>query len=67
MKILEARAIKHLWSNSSPRLQYYKRDANAMQVYGEQKYMGASISLKLRQSIASYKLSSHHLAVEEER
>ena len=66
-KILEARAIKHLWSDPSPRLQYYKRDANAMQAYGEQEYLRASISLKVRQSIARYRLSSHHLAVEEGR
>ena len=66
-KILEARALKHLWRNSSPRLQYYKRDVNAMQAYGEQEYMRALISLKLRQSIARYRLSSHHLAVEEGR
>jgi hypothetical protein len=66
-KILEARAIKHLWRDASPRLQYYKRDVNAMQAYGEQEYVGAPISLKLRQSIARYRLSSHHLAVEEGR
>jgi hypothetical protein len=64
-KILEARAIKYLWRSPSPRLEYYKRDANAMQGYGEQEYIGASISLKLRQSIARYRLSSHHLAIEE--
>jgi hypothetical protein len=33
----------------------------------EQEYIGASISLKLRQSIARYRLTSHHLAVEEGR
>jgi hypothetical protein len=66
-KILEARAIKHLWKNSSPRLEYYKRDANAMQGYGEQEYMGALIFLKLRQSIAKYRLSSYYLGVEEGR
>jgi hypothetical protein len=38
-----------------------------MQAYGEQEYMGASISLKLRQSIARYRLSSYHLVVEEGR
>jgi hypothetical protein len=66
-KILEAIAIKHLWNSPSPRLEYYKRDANAMQAYGEQEYMKVSIFLKLRQSIARYRLSSHHLAVEEGR
>jgi hypothetical protein len=64
-KILEARAIKYLWSSPSPKLEYYKRDANAMQAYGEQEYMRASISLKLRQSIARYRFSSHHLVVQE--
>ncbi len=65
--LLQARAIKHLWTSPSKRLQYYKRDVNAMQAYEEQEYLGASISLKLRQIIAKYRLSSHHLAVEEGR
>jgi hypothetical protein len=64
-KILEARAIKHLWKSPSPRLEYYKRDANVMQGYEEQEYMEASICLKLRQSIARYRLSFHHLTVKE--
>lgn len=66
-KALQAQAIKKLWADPSPRLQYYLRDVTPMNVYEEQEYLRAPISLQLRKIIARYRLSSHHLAVEEGR
>jgi hypothetical protein len=65
--LLQGKAIRKLWRAPSPRLQYYMRDVNPMALYEEQEYLRAPISLKLRQTIARYRLSSHHLEVEEGR
>lgn len=65
--LLQGKAIRKLWSAPSPRLQYFMRDVNPMVLYEEQEYLRAPISMKLRQVIAKYRLSSHHLEVEEGR
>jgi hypothetical protein len=65
--LLERNAIRKLWRDPSPRLQYFMRDVNPMVLYEEQEYLGAPISMRLRQGIARYRLSSHHLEVEEGR
>ena len=65
--LLQGKAIRKLWNAPSPRLQYYMRDVNPMVSYEEQEYLRAPISMALRQMIARYRLSSHHLEVEEGR
>ena len=65
--LLQCKAVRKLWSDPSPRLQYFIRDVNPMVLYEEQEYLGAPISMRLRQVIARYRLSSHHLEVEEGR
>jgi Reverse transcriptase (RNA-dependent DNA polymerase) len=65
--LLHGKAIRKLWSDPSPRLQYFMRDVNPMVLYEEQEYLRAPISMRLRQVIARYRLSSHHLEVEEGR
>jgi len=65
--LLHSKAIRKLWHNPSPRLQYFMRDVNPMVLFEEQEYLGAPISVKLRHIIARYRLSSHHLEVEEGR
>ena len=65
--VLQANAIRKLWSDPSPRLQYFIRDVNPMILYEEQEYLSAPISLRLRHTIARFRLSSHHLEVEEGR
>ncbi|CAM6095001.1 unnamed protein product [Calypogeia fissa] len=67
--LLHGKAVRKLWRDPSPRLQYYMRDVspNPVVLYEEKEYLRAPISIKLRQMIARYRLSSHHLAVEEGR
>jgi len=67
--VLHGKAIRKLWRDPSPRLQYYMRDVSPipMILYEEQEYLRAPISIKLRQAIARYRVSSHHLEVEEGR
>jgi hypothetical protein len=65
--LLHGKAIRKLWHDPSPRLQYFMRDVNPMVLYEEQEYLRAPISMRLRQMIARYRLSSHHLEVEEGR
>ncbi len=64
---MHSKAIRKLWHDPSPRLQYFMRDVKAMLLYEEQEYLRAPISMKLRHIIARYRLSSHHLEVEEGR
>ena len=40
---LHSKAIRKLWDDPSPRLQYVMRDVNPMVLYEEQKYLGAPI------------------------
>lgn len=59
--------MRRLWGEPSPRLQYYMRDVNPMKGYTEQEYLSSNISVQLRHVIARYRLSSHHLEVEQGR
>jgi Reverse transcriptase (RNA-dependent DNA polymerase) len=64
---LEQKVVHKCWQEPSPRLQYYMRDVNPMCSYGEQEYLSRDISVQLRHIIACYRLSSHHLEVEQGR
>ncbi|KAL2629774.1 hypothetical protein R1flu_014460 [Riccia fluitans] len=45
---LKKKVVARIWKDPSERLQYYKRDVTALEKYGEQEHLKATISRSLR-------------------